>query len=98
SVIGNLNVFGTNFCATLRDVAVANAVGRPQLLEAILGIERMHFERGHVDEKPRADKFLVFPMIAQDVADVLAEKTLDAFPEFLDASDVFLLHATGAVG
>ena len=51
-----------------------------------------------VDQKTRPDKFLVLVMIAQDVADILAKKTLDALAEFLHAIDVLLRHAPGAVG
>ncbi len=36
-------------------------------------------------------------VIAQHVADVLAQKALDALPEFLHAVDVLLLHAPRAV-
>ena len=41
---------------------------------------------------------LVLVVIAQHVADVLAEEALDALPELLDAVDVALLHPPGAVG
>ena len=41
---------------------------------------------------------LVQVMVAQDVADVLAQEALDALAEFLDAVDVLLGHAPGAVG
>jgi len=36
-------------------------------------------------------------VVAQDVADILAEKAFDALAEFLHAVHVFLLHAPGAV-
>ena len=58
----------------------------------------MHFQRGGVNEEARADEFVVLVVVAQDVADVLAEETLDALAEFLHAIDVLLLHAPGAVG
>ena len=41
---------------------------------------------------------LVLVVIAQHVAHVLAQKALDALPEFLHAVDVLLLHAPRAVG
>ena len=41
---------------------------------------------------------VVLVVIAQDVADVLAQEALDALAEFLHAVDVFLGHAPGAVG
>src|SRR5205814_1003770 len=97
SVIGNLNAFRTNFRATLRDVAVANALSVAQLIYAILGIERMHLESGDVNQKARSDKFVVLVMVPQDVANVLTKKALYAFPEFLHAVDVLLLHPPTAV-
>jgi hypothetical protein len=55
-------------------------------------------KRGGVDEEARSDEFFEFAMVAQHVADVLAQETLDALAEFLHAIDVLLLHAPGAVG
>src|SRR5262249_54875670 len=43
------------------------------------------------------DKFVIHRVIAQDVTDVLAQKTFDAFPEFLHTIDVFVLHTPCAV-
>ncbi len=83
--------------ATLGDVAVAHAVGGAQLRQPVLGVERMHLERGHVDEEPRADELVLLVVIAQHVADVLAQKALDTLAEFLHAVDIRLLHAPGAV-
>src|SRR5258705_6218368 len=45
----------------------------------------------------RTGKAIEHPMLAQDVADVLAQETLDALPEFLHAVDVGLRHAPGAI-
>jgi len=36
-------------------------------------------------------------VIAQHVADVLAKKTFDAFPNFLHTINVLLLHTPGAI-
>ncbi len=63
-----------------------------------VGVERVHLQRGHVDEEPRADELVVLVVVAQHVADVLAQEALDALAEFLHAVDVFLLHPPGAVG
>ena len=49
SVVGNVNILGTNLRATLRDIAVTNPVGGSQLLEPILSVERMHLQRGGVN-------------------------------------------------
>ena len=64
---------------------------------AVLGVQRMHFQGGGVDQEARADEFVVLVVVAQDVADVLAEEAFDALAEFLHAVDVRLLHAPGAV-
>jgi hypothetical protein len=92
-----VDVFRANFCATLRDVAVTNALGVSQFLDAILGVERMHFERGHVNEKARPDKFVIHLVIAQDMANILAEKTFDALSKFLNAIDILLLHSPRSI-
>jgi len=98
SVVGNLNALGTNLGAAFRNVTVTNSMRVPQLLDAILGIERMHFQRGHVDQKSRADEFVVHLMIAQHVANILAKKTFDAFAKLLDAIDVGLQHPPCPIG
>ncbi len=64
---------------------------------AVLGIERVHLQRGGINQKARADKLVVLFVIAQHVANILAEKAFDAFAKFLHAVDVLLLHAPGAV-
>ena len=65
---------------------------------AIVGVERMHLERRCIDEEARPDELLVLVVIAQHVADVLAQEALDALAEFLHAIDVALLHPPRAVG
>jgi len=57
----------------------------------------MLIKRRRVNQKPRSDEFLVLIMIPKNVADILAEVTLDAFAKFLHAVDVFLLHSPGAI-
>ena len=98
SVVGDLDVLGTNFRATLRDIAVTDSLGVSQFFQSIFGVERMHLQRCHVNQKTRAYEFVVHLMIAQYMANVLAKKTFDAFPEFLNPIDVGLLHPPGAVG
>ena len=69
-----------------------------QVGSAIGGVERVHLQRGRVDEEARADELVVLVVIAQDVAHVLAQEALDALAELLHAIDVLLLHPPGAVG
>ena len=61
-----------------------------QITRAILGVDRIHFEGGGVDEVARPDELVEEVMLAQHVADVLAQKTLDALPELLHPFDVHL--------
>jgi hypothetical protein len=63
-----------------------------QFLDPILRVERMHLQRGRINQKSWSNESIVHLMIPQNVANVLAKKTFDAFPEFLYSIDVFLLH------
>ena len=87
-VVRDRDAFGTNLRAALGDVAVSNSVRFAKLVSPILYVERMHLERGSVHEKARSDKSVELLVIAKNVADILAEIALDAFPEFLNAIDV----------
>jgi len=69
-----------------------------QIVDAILDVERMHLERRRVHEEARADELVVLVVVAQHVADVLAQEALDALAELLHAIRCPLLHAPGAVG
>ncbi len=97
-VVRDLNAFRANFCATFGDVAVADPLGPAQFVDPILRVEWMHLERGDVNQEPRPDKFIVFTMVAQHVANILAKKAFDALPKLLDPVDVLLLHSPGAIG
>ncbi len=96
-VVGNGDLFRADLRAALGDVAIAHTEGVRQVLGAVLGVERIHLERRSVDEEPRADEFMVQPVVAQDVADVLAEEALDALPELLHPLGVGLRHPPRAV-
>ena len=66
----------------------------PDELAAVSGVERVHVELGAARTKKRGPKNsrLVLLVVADDVADVLAEEALDALPELLAAVDVLLHH------
>src|SRR5262245_60409449 len=83
SVVRDVNVFGAYPRAALRDVAETDPVLVLERLEAVGGIERVHFKRSRVDEKSRTDELAVLVVVAQHVADVLAQKTLDALAKLL---------------
>src|SRR5262249_37138169 len=97
-VVGNGDAFRADLVAAFRDVAQADTVGLLQLRQPIRSIERVHFERGDVDQETRADELAMHLVISQDVADVLAEEALDALAELLDAVHIGLAHAPGAIG
>src|SRR5882724_4123360 len=98
SIIRDVDVLGADLGAALGDVAVAEAGLGLSEVEAVIGVERMHLELGDAHEIARSrEGGLVLRVIADDVADVLAEEALDALAEFLAALDVLLLHAPGAV-
>src|SRR3954468_9314094 len=83
-VIRNRNSFGTNLRAALCNIAVTDSVDVLQLLRSVYRVERMHLQGGSVREKARPDKLIVLVVIAQHVADVLAQITLDALSELLN--------------
>jgi hypothetical protein len=49
--------------------------------DPIFGIERMHFERGDIDQISRPNELFMHAMIAQHVTNILAKETLDALSE-----------------
>src|SRR5215468_4188485 len=97
-VVGDVDVLGAHLGAALGDVAVAEPrLGLGQL-QPIVGVERVHLEFGdaHEEAGPR-EAALVLRMVADDVADVLAEEALDALAELLAPLHVFLLHPPSPV-
>src|SRR5258708_32586375 len=97
SIIRDRDAFGTNLCAAFGDVTIADAREVVEIFGPILGVERVHFEGRRVNKKSRPDKFLMLFMIPEDVAHILAQKTLDTLAKLLHAVYVLLLHSPGAV-
>src|SRR2546426_6338195 len=97
-VIGDLDVLRADLGAALRDVAVADAAVVLEELEPIGLVDGVHLQAGHADEESRADELVLGRVVAQDVADVLAQEALDALPELLDTLDVALLPAPVLLG
>src|SRR5215471_16472899 len=58
----------------------------------------MHLEARDPHEETGASELLLPVVVAQDVADVLAEETLDALAELLDPVEVALLHLPDDAG
>src|SRR5260370_2507563 len=90
--VGDVNVLRANFRAALGYVAESDAEVVFQQLGAIQSIKWMHFQTGDAHEEARAAELLNFLVIAQDVADILAKKALDAFAKLLNAIDLALIH------
>src|SRR5713226_6763738 len=64
-VVGDLDLLRTHLRAAFGDVAHADTCARPDQLQPVIGVQRMHFQRGESDEKPRAGEArLVALMIA----------------------------------
>src|SRR5437867_7451388 len=97
-VVRDMDVLGADLGTTLRDVAEADAGRVLDEGRAVDRVERVHVEAGQLDEEARPrERALVLLVVADDVADVLAEEALDALVELLDAVDVLLHHPVGAI-
>src|SRR5579864_6016011 len=96
-VVGDRDVLGTDFGTALCDVAETYTELLSQIFNTIPYVQRMHLERGRIHQKSWADELFVHVMIAQDVADILAEIALDALSKLLDSFDVLLGNAPGPI-
>ena len=97
-IVGNGDVLGAHLGAALGDIAVPDAVAVTQVGQSILGVERVHLQRGGIDQQARADELIVLVMVPQHMADVLTQEAFDALAEFLRPLHVGLDHIPGAVG
>src|SRR5258707_1347355 len=71
-VVRNVDVLRTNLRATFRDVAKPDAQLILQQLRPRDAVHRVHIQPGHAHKKSRPAELLVFVMVSQDVAHVLA--------------------------
>src|SRR5579859_3126110 len=92
-VVGAVDVLGAHLLAALGDVAVADAGMSLQQRPAVEHVAWVHLQARDPDHEPRPVVLLLAVVVAQDVADVLAQKALDALAELEHAVDVLLLHA-----
>src|ERR1700692_2394666 len=76
-VVGDVDIFGAHLSAALRDVAETYDQFLLQHLCPRDAVKRMHLKRSRAYEEARSAKLLLLAVIAQNVADILAEKTLD---------------------
>src|SRR5207248_7120301 len=97
-VVGDLDLLRTYLRAALGDVAHADTCARFDQFQPVVAIQRMHLQRRKSDEEPRSSEAgFVALVIANDVADILAQKAFDALVELLDAIDVLLKYAPTAI-
>lgn len=67
-------MFRAHLGAALSDIAVANTVAILEVADAVIRIEWMHLQRGGVHQEARPDEFIFLVMVADDVADILAQE------------------------
>src|SRR5581483_2581653 len=92
-VVGDVDVLRAHLLAALRDVAVADSGGALQEWAAVEDVLRVHLEARDAHHEARPVVLLLQVVVAQDVADVLAEEALDALAKLEHAVDVLLLYA-----
>src|SRR5260370_13384383 len=91
-VVGDMDIFGAYLSAALGDVAETDAQFLLQHLCSRDAVKGMHLKRSRTDEEARSAKLLLFAVLAQNVADILAEKALNALAKFLHAVHIALVH------
>src|SRR5262245_7837913 len=98
-VAGGGDVRRADLGAALGDVAEAATSVVLDEARPVARVQGMHVEARQLDEEARPrERALFLVVIADHVADVLAQEALDALVELLNAIDVFLHHPVGAVG
>ena len=96
-----MDIFRANFGAALRDIAEADAQFVLEQFGAGDSVQRMHLEPGDSDKETRPPELFFFVVLAQNVANILAEEAFDAFAKFLHAVDVRagdIFHSTPGRG
>src|SRR5439155_9247432 len=91
-IVGDRDPLGTHLAAAFGDVAQADARLVGEHLRAVESVQRVHLERRHPHHEPGPEVAALEIVLAQHVADVLAEEALDALAELGDAVDVLLAH------
>src|SRR5438128_461987 len=91
-VVRNVNILRANLGAAFGDIAESDAQIVLQQFSPRHAIERMHLQPGDANEETRAAELLLLLVIAQHVADVLAEETFNALAKLLNPIDVALIH------
>src|SRR5687768_1468404 len=82
-VVSDVDVLRADLRAALGDVAVAQAAFVLEVGKARRRVQRMHLQVGDTHEEARAGELGLLVMVAQHVADVLAQEALDALAKLL---------------
>src|ERR1700722_16581938 len=98
-VIGDLDVFRADLGTALGDVAEPEASLFADEVLAVQGVVGVHVELRVADEEAGpGERRLVFLVVSDDMAGVLAQKALDALAELLRALHIDLLHPERRLG
>src|SRR5436309_11419624 len=96
-VVRDVDRLGADLRTALGDVAVADPGLLLEVSRAGGHVEGVHLEARDPDEEARPREAVLLLVVAQHVADVLAEEALDALAELLHPVDVGLLDAPRSV-
>src|SRR5216684_8162452 len=80
-VVRDVDVLGADLGAALGDIAEPDAGLLAHELGAVAGVEWVHLEPRDLDEEARTREELIEIMVADDMAEVLAQEGLDAIVE-----------------
>src|SRR5204863_3957922 len=80
-VVGDVDARGAHLTTTLGDVAETDASLIRRQVKPIERVQGVHLEARDPNQETRSEVARLQPMVPQDVADVLTEEALDAFPE-----------------
>src|SRR6059058_3245824 len=83
-VVRNVDLFGTNLRAALRDITIAQAKLILEQPRAAESVQRMHFQSRDANEETRAGELFLLVVFAKNVTNVLAQKAFDALAKLLD--------------
>src|SRR2546421_3455991 len=91
-VVGDVDVLRADLLAALGDIAHRGPALAVQQAGAVEGVFGVHLQGRDAHHVARPVVLRLFTVVAEHVADVLAEEALDALAIFVDAVDVFGQH------
>lgn len=91
-VVRNRDMFRADFRTTFGDVTISDTIRILQFLQPVFSVNWVHFQGSGVNEESRSDELVMKIVFPKDMADILAEETLNTLPKLLDVVNVFLFH------